>query len=54
MYAFFRFVTRLPARKLTPPDNYLQAAGFRLRSRQQTDWGLLHSDWWERSVHAAD
>jgi hypothetical protein len=48
MYAFFRAVTRLPASSLTPPDTYLQRAGFSLRERQEYEWGLLKSDWWVR------
>lgn len=48
MYVFFRVVTRLPAGKLTPPDAGLERAGFRLRDRTESEWGLLHSDWWSR------
>ena len=50
MYVFFRFVTRLPASRLTPPDPYLERAGFSLAGREEYDWGLLHSDWWQRSM----
>ena len=46
LYVFFRAVTRLPARRLTPPDAFLQAAGFTRRRRLIMEWGLLHSDWW--------
>lgn len=48
MYAFFRAVTRLPARRLTPPDPLLQAAGFTLRQQVEMEWGLLKSQWWQR------
>lgn len=48
MYAFFRRVTRLPAQSLTKPDPYLERAGFALHRRTETEWGLLHSDWWKR------
>lgn len=48
MYIFFRAATRLPAGKLIPPDSFLQGAGFTLRQRTQTEWGLLRSDWWQR------
>lgn len=48
MYAFFRHVARLPARRLTEPDERLGAAGFELRGRQTTEWGLLRADWWQR------
>jgi ubiquinone/menaquinone biosynthesis C-methylase UbiE len=49
MYLFFRFVTKLPARRLTPPDPFLNAIGFRLIERSCHDWGLLHSDYWSRA-----
>jgi ubiquinone/menaquinone biosynthesis C-methylase UbiE len=50
MYAFFRVATRLPARRLTRPDALLEAAGFRLRGRRPSEWGLLQADWWERAA----
>jgi ubiquinone/menaquinone biosynthesis C-methylase UbiE len=49
MYAFFRYVTKLPARMLTPPDPFLKDQDFVLRQRRTNDWGLLHSDYWERT-----
>jgi len=49
MYGFFRRVTGLTAQKLTEPDLYLQRAGFTLRQRVTSEWGLLRSDWWQRS-----
>jgi ubiquinone/menaquinone biosynthesis C-methylase UbiE len=48
LYTFFRVMTRLPARKLTPPDPFLERAGFTLHRRAESEWGLLHSDWWKR------
>jgi ubiquinone/menaquinone biosynthesis C-methylase UbiE len=48
LYRFFRLATRLSATELTPPDVFLQRNGFELRERQVHDWGLLHSDWWQR------
>ncbi len=48
MYVFFRVATRLPARRLTRPDALLEDAGFRLRGRRTSEWGLLQADWWER------
>lgn len=52
MYFFFRRATRLPAHHLTPPDSLLRSCGFALRERRLADWGLLHSDWWQRGdVH---
>lgn len=49
MYRFFRAVTRLPATELIPPDAFLSQQGFTLREREVYDWGLLHSDWWQRA-----
>jgi hypothetical protein len=49
MYGFFRIVTRLPARVLAPVDSLLQSAGFELRERRISEWGLLHTDLWQRS-----
>ena len=48
MYAFFRAVTRLPAKTLTCPDPFLAANGFALRSRRWSEWGLLHTDRWAK------
>jgi ubiquinone/menaquinone biosynthesis C-methylase UbiE len=48
LYTFFRVMTRLPAQKLTPPDPFLERAGFTLHRRAESEWGLLHSDWWRR------
>lgn len=53
MYVFFRAVTRLPAKKLTAPDSFLERVGFRLQRRTESEWGLLHSDWWVRNQHGA-
>lgn len=50
MYLFFRVATRLPARRLTPPDDLLAAQGFQLRQRATFDWGLLHADLWGRTA----
>jgi ubiquinone/menaquinone biosynthesis C-methylase UbiE len=49
MYRFFRVATRLSTTRLTPPDALLEEQGFELRERQESDWGLLHSDWWQLS-----
>ena len=48
MYRFFTVVTRLPASTLTPPDVFLERHGFQLREREVYDWGLLHSDRWQK------
>ncbi len=48
LYTFFRVMTRLPAKKLTPPDPFLERAGFTLHRRVESEWSLLHSDWWKR------
>ena len=51
MYQFFRTVTRLPARAITPIDSLLQNAGFQLCARRVSEWGLLHTDLWQRIQH---
>ena len=51
MYAFFRRIAGLPARRLTPPDDLLRAQGFTLTARRLFDWGLVQADVWERSPH---
>jgi ubiquinone/menaquinone biosynthesis C-methylase UbiE len=48
MYLFFRWAAGLPAVRLTPPDLLLARSGFVLRDRRIFEWGLLHSDLWER------
>jgi len=45
-YTFFRVMTNLPARRVTPPEPYLMQQGFTLENRQLFDKGLLHSDLW--------
>jgi SAM-dependent methyltransferase len=47
-YAFFRLATRLPARRLTPPEPALLAMGFHCRHRQTFNAGLLKSELWHR------
>lgn len=49
MYAFFRPLTGLPARRLTPPDELLLQHGFRPAGRREFDWGLVRSEVWRRS-----
>jgi SAM-dependent methyltransferase len=49
MYLFFRVVTRLPARRLTEPDRFLNAHNFKLHERQVREWGLLRTDIWLRN-----
>lgn len=48
MYAFFRRVAGIRARRLTEPDSWLRSAGFRLAGRRGFEWGLLRSDCWQR------
>jgi ubiquinone/menaquinone biosynthesis C-methylase UbiE len=50
MYSFFRAVTGLSATRLTPPDGFLEAAGFRLAARRLANFGLAHSDLWLRRM----
>lgn len=48
LYVFFRMTTRLAARELTKPDTLLEKAGFTLHRHIESEWGLLHSEWWQR------
>lgn len=50
MYGVFRIVTGLEARRLTPPDPALQAAGFSLFDRKTHNHGLLQADHWVRAA----
>lgn len=52
MYAFFRATTRLPAKRLTPPDPFLTNAGFSRHRQISSEWDLLHCDWWRRGPTA--
>jgi ubiquinone/menaquinone biosynthesis C-methylase UbiE len=49
MYAFFRPIAGVAARRVTPPDELLRASGFRLKRRSTRELGLLQSDLWIRS-----
>jgi ubiquinone/menaquinone biosynthesis C-methylase UbiE len=46
MYLFFRFATKLPAKKLIVPDALLRQYRFELVDQKKFDWGLLRADWW--------
>lgn len=48
LYAFFRVTTGLSASRLTPPDEFLEGAGFRLAGRRLVNCGLTHSDLWSK------
>ena len=48
LYVFFRMTTRIAAHELTKPDSLLEKAGFTLHRRIESEWGLLHSDWWRK------
>jgi SAM-dependent methyltransferase len=49
MYAFFRVVTGIPARKLVDPDPMMKAVGFAIVSRRQRLGGFLVSTLWRRT-----
>jgi ubiquinone/menaquinone biosynthesis C-methylase UbiE len=51
MYCFFREVTQLPAREITPVAPWLDANGFRLLQSHESEWGLLHTDLWQRKAN---
>jgi hypothetical protein len=48
LYAFFKLTTSLSASWLTPPDNFLTKAGFKLADRRQLNFGFAHADLWSR------
>jgi len=48
LYTFFHYATDLPAKKLTPPDDFLTKANFKLVERCIEDWGFAHADLWQR------
>lgn len=48
MYAFFRRVAKIRARRVVDPGPWLRDEGFSLVARRQFEWGLLQSDWWSR------
>ena len=48
MYSFFRTATQLEARRVTPPDEALRAAGFERERRALFSAGLVYSDVWRR------
>jgi len=50
LYAFFRVTTGLSASRLTPPDSFLETAGFYLVERRLNNFGLVHSDLWSRRL----
>jgi SAM-dependent methyltransferase len=50
MYGFFRWTTGLSAFRLTPPDGFLTIGGFQLTARRLANFGLAHSDFWQRGA----
>jgi SAM-dependent methyltransferase len=50
MYGFFRVATGLSASRLTPPDGFLEASGFRLAARRLANFEFAHSDLWRRTA----
>lgn len=48
MYAFFRRATRIPARRLTPPEPLLARHGFLNTHATTFEWGLIRSALWQR------
>ena len=49
MYGFFRLMTGLRARRLTPPDDLLRRQGFQPAGRREFEWGLVRAEVWRRS-----
>ncbi len=50
MYRFFRLATQLSAAALEPPAPYLVAQGFVCRRRCESEWGLLYSEAWKKTL----
>ena len=48
MYSFFRLAAGLDTVRLVDPDRYLDAAGFRLESRETSNGDFLRADRWRR------
>ena len=48
LYLFFKLMTSLSASWLTPPDNLLKNAGFKLSDRRLFNFGFAHADLWSR------
>jgi ubiquinone/menaquinone biosynthesis C-methylase UbiE len=48
MYAIFRPIAGVRARRVTQPDPLLRAEGFTLQYRRSQNFGLLQSDVWSR------
>ena len=49
MYGFFRCAAGLSASQLTPPDGFLEVAGFHRTERRLVNFGLAHADLWRRT-----
>ena len=54
MYRFFRVATDLSASQLTPPDEFLVAAGFERAQQRLWNFGLVRSDLWMRQEALRD
>ena len=50
MYGFFHAATGLSATRLTPPESFLEASGFRRTARRLENFGLAYADLWEHRV----
>jgi hypothetical protein len=50
LYTSFKLTASLSASWLTPPDNFLTKAGFKLVDRRFTSFGFAHSDLWRRNI----
>ena len=48
MYAFFRPIAGVRAKRVTPPDDLMRSEGFVLTGRAHREWGLIQSDIWSR------
>jgi ubiquinone/menaquinone biosynthesis C-methylase UbiE len=48
-YTFFRLTTKIAAREICPPDEFLRNSGFQLSQRVEADAGLIYSAVWKRT-----
>jgi SAM-dependent methyltransferase len=53
-YLFFRVMTRLPARRIIPPQARLSASGWTRARRREFNFGLLYSELWRKSANPSD
>ena len=48
-YSFFRITTKIEAKEIYPPDEFLRSCGFEMEQRIDADAGLIYSAMWQRT-----